>query len=148
MTKYRLTKADLESQIKEVRYQRFGETGMLCVIILQNDYVITGESACIDPEIFNEDMGKQVAFDNAFDKLWGILGYGVKQQWYEETQWSWVARVKKELAELDEKRAKLDTLIQAGKPNFIKDRQWDLMVKQNEVMATYAMILQERIVTG
>ncbi len=145
MTQFKLTPKDLEAQIAKVDYQRFGETGTLCVITLINGYTVTGESGCIDPAIFDEEMGRKVAYENAFNKLWQILGYGVKQKWYEATQLTWLDRVRVELADLDEKRSKLDAMLQKGKPEVISQEQWDLMQKQYDAMAEYSLILAERI---
>ncbi|MCI7480138.1 MAG: Gp49 family protein [[Pasteurella] aerogenes] len=145
MTQFKLTPQALEAQIAKVDYQRFGETGTLCVITLINGYTVTGESGCIDPAIFDEEMGRKVAYENAFNKLWQILGYGVKQKWYEATQLTWLDRVRVELADLDEKRSKLDAMLQKGKPEVISQEQWDLMQKQFDAMAEYSLILAERI---
>lgn len=145
MTQFKLTPQALEAQIAKVDYQRFGDTGTLCVITLVNGYTVTGESGCIDPAIFDEEMGKKVAYENAFNKLWQILGYGVKQKWYEATQLTWLDRVRAELADLDEKRSKLDAMLQKGKPEVISQEQWDLMQKQYDAMAEYSLILAERI---
>ncbi|MEE3700053.1 Gp49 family protein [Mannheimia haemolytica] len=148
MTQYKLTPQDLENQIAKTEYQRFGETGMLAVITLQNGYTVTGESGCIDPAIFNEEIGQKVAYENAFNKLWQILGYGVKQKWYEETQLTWLERVRIELAELYEKRSKLKAMLQKDKPEFVLQIQWDLMHKQYEAMSKYILILAERMKTA
>lgn len=145
MTQFKLTPQDLENKISGVEYQRFGSTGMLAVITLENGYTVTGESGCIDPAIFNEEIGQKVAYENAFNKLWQILGYGVKQKWYEETQLTWLERVRIELSELYEKRSKLDAMLQKGKPEFVSQIQWDLMQKQYEAMSEYSLILAERI---
>lgn len=145
MTTFKLTPNDLENQITSVDYQRFGETGTLCVITLCNGYTVTGESSCIDPVVFNEEMGKKVAYENAFNKLWQILGYNVKQKWHEATRLSWLDRVRLELAELDEKRSKLDQMLQGDKPEYVSEVQWDLLKQQYNVMAEYALILAERI---
>lgn len=145
MTQFKLTPQALEAQIAKVDYQRFGDTGTLCVITLVNGYTVAGESGCIDPIIFNEDIGKEIAYENAFNKLWQILGYGVKQKWYEATQLTWLDRVRAELADLDEKRSKLDAMLQKGKPEVISQEQWDLMQKQYDAMAEYSLILAERI---
>lgn len=57
----------------------------------------------------------------------------------------WKCRIKTELDELDQKRTRLDARLQQPQ-GHISDRQWDLMHKQAETMAAYALILQERIV--
>lgn len=55
MAKYGLTPDFLKSQIIDVTYNRFGETGVQCVLTLTNGYTVTGESSCIDPDIFDGD---------------------------------------------------------------------------------------------
>lgn len=145
MTKFKLTPQDLENQIASVDYQRFGETGMLCVITLVNGYTVTGESGCIDPAIFDAEIGKEVAYENAFNKLWQILGYVVKQKWHEATRMTWIERVRAELSDLDERRSKLAAMLEKEKPEFVSQEQWDLMQKQYDAMAAYSLVLAERI---
>lgn len=145
MTKYGLTIEKLEGQIASVDYATFGETGIHCTITLGNGYTVTGESSCIDPTIFNEDIGKEIAYKNAFDKLWFLLGYNEKQRWYEETQLTWLDRVRMELANLDGKRSKLDEMIRKGKPSFMSNEQFNLLKEQYDAMADYALILAKRI---
>lgn len=145
MAKYGLTKEKLEGEIAHVEYHRFGATGTFCVITLVNGYTVTGESGCIDPNNFHKDIGEEIAYTNAFEKLWGILGYFEKQRWYEETQRTWEERVAQELYELDEKRTKLAELLSKDQPEYISDKQWELLLKQKEVMSAYGLILQDRL---
>ena len=145
MAKYVLTPDFLKSQIDNVTFNRFGEAGIQCVITLRNGYTVTGESGCIDPTIFDRSIGETIAYENAFDKLWAILGYNEKQRWYEETVLTWLDRVKLELEDLDKKRTKLADMLAKGKSEFISTEEWERLNKQAEVMSAYAFILQERI---
>ena len=145
MAKYGLTTDFLKSQISNVTFNRFGETGLQCVITLLNGYTVTGESGCIDPTIFDRSIGETIAYKNAFDKLWAILGYNEKQRWYEETQLTWLDRVKLELEDLAKKRTKLIDMLAKGLPEHISPEEWERLNKQAEVMSAYAFILQERI---
>lgn len=47
----------------------------ICVIILRNGFVVTGESACASPENFNAELGHKIARDNARAKIWALEGY-------------------------------------------------------------------------
>lgn len=150
-TKYGLTETYLQGHIKETNYYRYGDTGTLCVLTLKNGYTVTGTSGCIDPTIFAEDIGERIAFDNAFNKLWEILGYGEKQRWYEEVQLSWKERVELELSQLDDRLSKLHALLfQADgvfnpRPEFIAEEQWELMKSQHTAMKAYSDILLARL---
>lgn len=47
----------------------------LCVLVLKNGYVVTGESACASPANFDAEIGRKIARDNARNKIWALEGY-------------------------------------------------------------------------
>ena len=49
-----------------------------CVLVLQNGFTVTGESACASPENFNTELGRKIARQNAVSKMWPLLGYELK----------------------------------------------------------------------
>ena len=57
-----------------------------CVIILENGFKVTGESACVDPAIYDEQKGRQYAYEKAFDKIWEKEGYLLRQVLHEQAQ--------------------------------------------------------------
>lgn len=66
----------IESRIKDVTYHRIpGTTATICNIEMVNGFSVRGESACVDPKNFDEAIGRKIAYDNAFDKLWPLEGY-------------------------------------------------------------------------
>ena len=50
----KLTKEFLESEIKEVQYQRLSGTITHCTIVTKSGFTFTGESACVDPNNYNK----------------------------------------------------------------------------------------------
>ena len=42
---------------------------------MENGFTVTGESACADPANFDADVGKEMAVNNAYDKIWALEGY-------------------------------------------------------------------------
>jgi hypothetical protein len=54
-----------------------------CVLVLQNGFTVTGESACASPENFNAEIGRKIARENAVQKIWPLMGYSLKQQLHE-----------------------------------------------------------------
>lgn len=73
----KVTPADLDAEIAAgtVAYTRIGRTTTHCMITLVNGFSVTGESACVDPANFDEQMGREIAFKNAREKLWPLLGF-------------------------------------------------------------------------
>jgi hypothetical protein len=81
--KNKLELADIEAKVKSVTYHVFpGTTTTVCLMTLQNGYLLLGESACVDPANFNEQTGQEWAYKNALDKVWKLEGYLLKEQLY------------------------------------------------------------------
>jgi hypothetical protein len=60
--------------IKE-EYTKIGEKTTVCLLTLKNGYEIAGYSACVDPKMFDYEIGKHWAKENAKQKLEEIVGY-------------------------------------------------------------------------
>ena len=56
------------------------ETLTFCVLVLENGFTVTGESACASPENFDAEIGKKIAYDNAREKIWLLEGYLLKEK--------------------------------------------------------------------
>jgi hypothetical protein len=77
----KLTLQDINAAIVDVAYHRFpGTTLTVCCLTLRNGYTVTGESACVSPENFDEGVGRRYAFDDAQRKVWNLEGYLLKER--------------------------------------------------------------------
>ena len=76
----RVTKEHLESIIKNKEFHRLTDVLTVCVLTLRNGFTVTGESACVDPNNYNQEIGESIAYENAFDKLWMLEGYVLKNK--------------------------------------------------------------------
>lgn len=110
LTAPRVTPADLQANIKAVHYFTAGDgvDGALmgagsaelegispaddsldlltfCVLVLNNGFTVTGESACASPENFDPEVGRKIARQNAEEKIWPLMGYELKQRLHEQT---------------------------------------------------------------
>lgn len=61
---------------------RLAELSLLtiCVLQLKNGFTVVGTSGCADPKMFDVQIGRQIARQNAINQIWPILGYELKQQ--------------------------------------------------------------------
>lgn len=59
------------------------ETLTFCVLVLENGFTVTGESACASPENFDAEIGRKIAFENARNKIWQLEGYLLKEKLYQ-----------------------------------------------------------------
>ncbi len=68
--------------LKDVPLSPEGERALscmtICVLVLRNGYVLTGESACASPENYDEALGHKIARDNARNKIWALEGYHLR----------------------------------------------------------------------
>ena len=63
-----------------------GALGLLtfCVLVLRNGFTVTGESACASPENFDAEIGRNIARQNAVQKIWPLLGFALKERLHAE----------------------------------------------------------------
>ena len=81
----RLTPEDIKNTVHEIGYTVLeGTTTTICYLTLRNGFVVTGESACASPENFDVQIGQQIAYNNALDKVWMLEGYLLKQKLWEQ----------------------------------------------------------------
>lgn len=59
-----------------------GALGLLtfCVLVLKNGFTVTGESACVSKENFDAKIGRDVARENAVNKIWPLMGYALAEK--------------------------------------------------------------------
>ena len=72
----KVTKESIEARIASVDYHVLpNSTVTLCNITMKNGFSVRGESACVDPRNFNLEIGRNIAYRNAFNGLWQLEGY-------------------------------------------------------------------------
>lgn len=77
----RLTPSHIDAAIKSKQFHVFnGTTVTVCCLTLQNGFSVLGESAAVSEANFDKEIGQQVAFDNAREKIWQFEGYLLKQK--------------------------------------------------------------------
>ena len=98
-----VTKESIEAKIKSTYYLNAGaalammdkidETDKanlslvtICIIILENGFKVEGVSACVDPANYNEEIGRKCAYENAFNKIWELEGYMLRQSLHEKAE--------------------------------------------------------------
>lgn len=117
----------------------------MCVIVLNNGYTVTGQSACADPSNYNEDIGNRLAFEDAKKKIWALMGYHLKQEIYLNNDGSFVGRMEREANELGDKLGKLDLFIEGITFQELPDQEKERLTAQRKAMAEYHQILKQRL---
>jgi hypothetical protein len=87
LTAPRVRLEDLDAEIVDAIFHVFpGTTVTVCLLQLVNGFTVTGESACASPENFDAKLGRDIAYRNARDKLWSLLGFRLKDQLHAATR--------------------------------------------------------------
>lgn len=87
LTAARLSPAALDAEIKSVEYvKHVTQTGQVlrwCVINTRCGFSITGSpSAAVSAANDNQVIGERVAYENARQAMWPLLGYALKERLY------------------------------------------------------------------
>ena len=83
----KLTEEDINNVIKDINYiNPPNTTTTICLLTLENGFVVVGKSACVDPAEFDSAIGQSIARSNAIDKVWELEGYLLAQRIYEESK--------------------------------------------------------------
>jgi hypothetical protein len=56
------------------------------VLVLRNGFTVTGESACVSPENFDDEIGRKIARAHAIEKIWPLEGYLMKERLFQLVQ--------------------------------------------------------------
>ena len=52
----------------------------LCILVLTNGYTVVGKSACVDSALFDPDIGRRIARQDAVRQVWPLLGFRLADQ--------------------------------------------------------------------
>lgn len=85
----RVTKEAICANIEHVEYVKHitksGQVLRWAVLTTKSGFSVTGKpSAAVCSENDNEEVGKQVAYDNAFNEMWPLMGYALKEKLSQE----------------------------------------------------------------
>lgn len=81
----RVTKEHLQSIIIDRTFIHATPTMTICILTLRNGFTVTGESACASPENYDAALGEKFAFEKAFEKLWALEGYALKERLFDQS---------------------------------------------------------------
>lgn len=144
----RVSESKLKANISKADfYVHPGSQLTICIITLLNGFTVTGQSACADPKMFNEEIGEKFAFADAERKIWPLLGYALKQELFlSGSSATFQGRVELEAKELEAKLNSLGSFI-SGSVQFkalAVDQREDLIIQQR-YMQGYLDKLKERL---
>lgn len=80
----KVTTEYINSRIDYETYTIIPETTVtVCHIQLDNGFSVRGESACVDPDNFDVNIGQELAHEDAYNKLWPLFGFLLAEEIYQ-----------------------------------------------------------------
>ena len=144
----RVTLDALKANIAKEEFHVFpGSQLTVCVLTLLNGFTVTGESACADPAMFNEEIGQKIARENAERKIWPLMGYALKEEMLKEVpSGDFRERVKNEARQLQQNIGKLDAFINSSVQfDRLSVAEQNDLREQHVTMTEYYGVLMRRI---
>lgn len=85
LTAPRVKPEDITANIVDTEFvthvSKGGQVLRWAVITTRSGYAVVGKpSVAVSPENDNEQIGRQVAYENSRNELWPLMGYHLKQQ--------------------------------------------------------------------
>lgn len=84
----RLTPELIQSVIKDETYTRLPDSNVtVCQLTLQNGYKVLGiNMGSVDPANYDQEIGCEYAYKDAFSKIWQLEGYLLAERLYVESE--------------------------------------------------------------
>ena len=118
--------------------------------------VLTGNSGCLNPDDFDAEIGKKIAYDNAFNQLWQLEGYARLRVFVDGLEKAdvakpidgedpWHMRLRFEHDQLVERLDKLSMFIYSEAFDDLGEGTRSALENQRMWMAQYADVLVHRL---
>jgi len=80
----RVTEQSIKDKIQAVDYMNGRGLMTICLIVMNNGFMVHGVSAPASVENFDAEVGKRYAYENAFKQLWQLEGYLLREKLHQE----------------------------------------------------------------
>lgn len=82
-----ITEKHIDDLFNQMEFETFHRVfGKQCLIVakLPNGFTVVGESACVDPTNYNEQIGAEIALKRIKEKIWELEGYKLQDSLYND----------------------------------------------------------------
>ena len=154
----RVTPAMIDSLIEGVEYHYLSDTHLVCKItMLGGRFHVTGESATVSAENFRKEVGEEISYRNAREKIWPFAGFLLANELHNfrmpltEDQLKLPDYAQRMIIELHQVAGRLEILepMLADEARLrslgVDDQELADLKEQAEHMAKYKAVLQRRL---
>lgn len=85
MSNFRVTEEMIKEQIVNKTFTTLPSGKVIvCELTLKNGFSVRGEASVVDKENFVQEIGEKISYDDAFNKIWALLGYEMQTKLYKK----------------------------------------------------------------
>lgn len=157
----RVTEEQVRANMQDVQCQTiyvFGKPMTFVGVKMQNGFVITDCTSCVDPNNYDEEIGKQICLKHIEDKVWELLGFNLQYEVSAKNQVlastrdmmlspDYKERLMAEYIQLDNRMEGLTNMLKkwdAGELEFEPTCPKEVLYEQLNCMCAYHISLQQR----
>lgn len=136
--------ANMQDVLTRTEYE-FGKPVTYVTVRMQNGFTLRESTTCVDPNNYDEEIGKKICLEKIEDKVWFLLGYQLQEKIHIASL-SVKERVALEFKELEDKYLKLHRALGVdGFREKVGDYQYKLLREQELAMEQYHRTLAWRL---
>lgn len=86
MANITVTKEEVAENMKDVLVRteiEFGKPTTYVTVRMKNGFAIRESTTCVDPNNYDEEIGKKICLEKLEDKVWLLLGYALQEKMYQ-----------------------------------------------------------------
>lgn len=86
MSNITVTKEEVAENMKDVLVRteiEFGKPTTYVTVKMKNGFTIRESTTCVDPNNYDEEIGKKICLEKLEDKVWFLLGYALQEKIYQ-----------------------------------------------------------------
>lgn len=149
MSNIKVTPEEVKENMKDIIVRTLMDFDKPCTYVtvrMKNGFTLRESTTCVDPDNYDEEIGKQICLRKIEDKIWFLLGYSLQDRESKKANSTFQSRMIEEYNELGDRLGKLNTVLNSsGFKEKVGETQYNLMCKQGRAITDYWNVLGERI---
>lgn len=81
-----VTEEDVKANMQDVyctTLKPFDKPVTFVEVRMKNGFTVRESTTCVDPNNYNEEIGKEICLKRIEDKIWLLLGYALQEKLYQ-----------------------------------------------------------------
>ena len=147
MSEITVTQEQVNENMQDVIVRTLQDFEKPCTYVtvrMKNGFTLRESTTCVDPDNYDEEIGKQICLKKIEDKIWFLLGYALQDK-VANTPKDYKERMVSEYKELKDRIIKLKDFFFTDNFKGLPSQKQELLERQYKTMCEYQNVLSERL---